>query len=84
MTREDIMKSVITIIQEVMPEKDCSSIQDTDVPFVNIVDMDSMDFLDVIMALQKKYLIEIPDADFGNMRNMKSTLDYLETKLASK
>ncbi|WP_420265431.1 acyl carrier protein [Candidatus Magnetominusculus dajiuhuensis] len=68
-------------MQEVMPENDCSGIQDTEVPFSNMVDMDSMDFLDVVMAIQKKYRIEIPDGDFGSLRTMKSTLDYLETKI---
>ncbi|MBF0520880.1 MAG: acyl carrier protein [Nitrospirae bacterium] len=84
MTRENIMNSVITIIKDVMPEKDCSEIQDNEVPFTNIVEMDSMDFLDVVMALQKNYRIEIPDSDFSMLRNMKTTLNYLENKLYSK
>ncbi|MBF0345678.1 MAG: acyl carrier protein [Nitrospirae bacterium] len=81
MTRESIAETIIGIIKEVMPHDDCSTLQDDDVPFANRINMDSMDFLDVVLALQKKYKIEIPDEDFGRLRNMKSTLDYLESRL---
>jgi Phosphopantetheine attachment site. len=81
MTRKEIMMSVIEIIQEVMPESDCSGMQDTEEPFSNTVDMDSVDFLDVVLALQKKYKVEVDDGDFHNFRNMKSTLDFLESKI---
>jgi acyl carrier protein len=81
MTRSELMSAVIEVMQEVMSEFDCTKFQDTEEPFNKMVDMDSMDFLDIVMALQKKYKIEIPDTDFGSLRNMKMTLDYLEAKI---
>ncbi|MBF0466223.1 MAG: acyl carrier protein [Nitrospirae bacterium] len=81
MTRKEIMDVVIGIMQDVMTEVDCSTIEDTELPFSNMMEMDSMDFLDVVMALQRKYAIEIPDEDFPHLKSMKSTVDYLEAKL---
>ncbi|MCG6552688.1 MAG: acyl carrier protein [Candidatus Magnetominusculus sp. LBB02] len=81
MTRDHIMQTIIEIIQEVMPEADCSGLQDTDTPFSDIIEMDSLDFLDVVMALQKRYSIEIKDTELTNLKDMKHSLDFLEAKL---
>jgi acyl carrier protein len=40
--------------------------------------MDSMDFLDIVMELRKKYRIQVPEDDYVNLASMQSTVSYLE------
>ncbi|MBF0537622.1 MAG: acyl carrier protein [Nitrospirae bacterium] len=82
MTREEVKGNLIRIIGEVLPDEDVSEIKEDDVPFVNRVEMDSMDFLDIVLSLTKEYKIDIPDSDFTHLRTMKDTLDYLMPKIS--
>jgi len=40
------------------------------------VELDSMDFLDIIMELRKKYGIEVPEADYANLATINSSVNY--------
>ncbi|KJU83531.1 phosphopantetheine-binding protein [Candidatus Magnetobacterium bavaricum] len=82
MTREEVKDNLVKIIGEVLPGEDVSDIADDNVPFVNRVEMDSMDFLDIVLSLTKEYKIDIPDSDFSHLRTMKDTLDYLMPKIS--
>ncbi|MBF0336239.1 MAG: acyl carrier protein [Nitrospirae bacterium] len=82
MTREEVKGNLVKIISEVLPGEDVSDIEDDNVPFVNRVEMDSMDFLDIVLSLTKEYKIDIPDSDFSHLRTMKDTLDYLMPKIS--
>jgi len=48
------------------------------------LDLDSMDFLDIVMELRKKYGVEVPEADYPRLATLTSCVDYLEPKLAGK
>ena len=40
--------------------------------------LDSMDFLDIVMELRKRYRIQIPESDYQQLASMESTVKYLE------
>ena len=44
--------------------------------------MDSMDFLDVVMELKKRYKIEVPTEDYMKLATLKSCIEYLGPKFA--
>ena len=46
--------------------------------------MDSMDMLDIVLELRKRFKIQIPEEDYPHLISMESTLDYLEPVLADK
>jgi acyl carrier protein len=48
------------------------------VPFREQLELDSMDFLDIVMELRKRYRIQIPEDDYLELRSMESTVTYLE------
>jgi acyl carrier protein len=52
-----------------------------DVPFREQLEMDSMDFLDIVMELRKRYRIQIPEEDYGQLASMASTVKYLEPRM---
>jgi acyl carrier protein len=46
------------------------------------VEMDSMDFLDIIMELRKRYGIEVPEEDYMKLATLDSAVAYLEPRMA--
>jgi len=52
-----------------------------DVPFREQLEMDSMDFLDIVMELRKRYRIQIPEEDYGQLASMSSTVKYLDPRM---
>jgi acyl carrier protein len=39
--------------------------------------MDSMDLLDIVLELRKRYRVQIPEEDYPKLDNMNSTVEYL-------
>jgi acyl carrier protein len=77
MTAADIRKAVIEILSDIAPDEDLSTLKE-DVPFRDQLEMDSMDFLDIVMELRKRYRIQIPETDYPELASMASTVKYLE------
>ncbi len=44
------------------------------------LELDSMDFLDIVMELRKKYGIEVPEADYPKLATLDSCAEYLLPK----
>ena len=83
MTREDIAQAVIDIIIDVVPDEDCSNL-DPAVALRDQLDLDSMDFLDIVMELRKQYGVEVPEGDYPQLATLNSCVDYLEPSLKDK
>jgi acyl carrier protein len=47
------------------------------------LDLDSMDFLNLMIALDKRLGVAIPEADYGRLRTLQAALDYLGARLPS-
>ena len=45
--------------------------------FRDQLELDSMDFLDIVMELRKRYRVQIPEDDYVNLASMDSTVSYL-------
>ena len=77
MTTVDIREAVLDILSNIAPDEDLSHLKD-DVPFREQLELDSMDFLDIVMELRKRYRVQIPEDDYMELRSMDSTVAYLE------
>lgn len=77
MNSGEIREAIIDILQGIAPDDDLSGLED-DVPFREQLELDSMDFLDIVMELRKRYRIQIPEDDYLELRSMASTIAYLE------
>jgi acyl carrier protein len=77
MTRDEIREEVLDILKDIAPDEDLSQLKD-DVSFREQMELDSMDFLDIVMELRKRHRIQIPEDDYVNLRSMDSTVAYLE------
>ena len=77
MTTADIREEVLDILKDIAPDEDLSQLKD-DVSFRDQMELDSMDFLDIVMELRKRHRIQIPEDDYVNLRSMDSTVTFLE------
>lgn len=77
MTTNEIRDVVLHILEDIAPDEDLSDLKD-DVPFREQLELDSMDFLDIVMELRKKYRVQVPEDDYVELRSMDSTVHYLE------
>ncbi|MCA9087091.1 MAG: acyl carrier protein [Planctomycetaceae bacterium] len=76
MTPPEIRQVIINILERIAPDEDLSSLDDA-VPFREQMELDSMDFLDIVMELRKQYRVQIPEADYEHLGTMNSTVEYL-------
>ena len=72
---------VLGIIAVVAPDADLSDVK-SDVRLRDQLDMDSMDFLDIVMELRKRYKIEVPKEDYPKLATLDSCVSYLTPKFA--
>ena len=80
MTREDIISLIIELIRESAPEEDLEDL-DPELPLRDQLDLDSVDFLNIVMELQMRYGIEIPEDDFIELTSLDRAAAYLSPKL---
>jgi len=76
MTPADIRSEVLDILSDIAPDEDLSTLKD-DVAFREQLELDSMDFLDIVMELRKQYRVQIPEADYEHLATMQGTVGYL-------
>ena len=77
MNAAEIKKAVLEILSDIAPDEDLSNLKEA-VPFREQLEMDSMDFLDIVMELRKRYRVQIPEEDYGELASMAGTVKYLE------
>lgn len=77
MTAAEIKEAIIEILSDITPDEDLSSLKE-EVPFREQLALDSMDFLDIVMELRKRYRVQVPEQDYPQLASMGSTVKYLE------
>jgi acyl carrier protein len=77
MTPVEIRNEVLDILSDIAPDEDLSNLDDAK-PFREQLELDSMDFLDIVMELRKRHRIQIPEEDYGALASMGTTVKYLE------
>ncbi len=80
MTRDEIKDVILEIIEDIDEEADFDNL-DADAPLRDQLDLDSMDFLDIVMELRKRYKLQIPEEEYPQLATLGSCVNYLEPKL---
>jgi len=79
MTADEQMRDiVIGALTEVAPDIDPAAI-DPDTDLADQLDIDSMDFLNVIVAINERTGIEVPERDYPKLSTLNDAVAYLET-----
>lgn len=80
MSPEEIRQAIIEILEDIAPDEDLSNLNDA-VSFREQMELDSMDFLDIVMELRKRYRVQVPEEDYPQLASMESTVNYLVPKM---
>jgi len=76
MTSEEIKDLILEIIEDIDDEADFDSL-DPDKPLRDQLELDSMDFLDIVMELRKRHQLQIPEEDYPHLASLNSCVTYL-------
>jgi len=82
MQDQQVKDIVLDIIATVAPDADLSNIKG-DVRLRDQLDLDSMDFLDIVMELRKRHKVEVPKEDYPELASLDSCVTYLAPKFAA-
>ncbi len=83
MTEEEVTLAVKDSIQTVAPDEDVNGL-DPEKRLREQIDLDSMDFLDIVMELRKLYGVQVPEEDYKELATLAGCVRYLHPKLAGK
>ncbi|MCK5323033.1 MAG: acyl carrier protein, partial [Desulfobulbaceae bacterium] len=74
MKRDEIRDVILEIIQDIDEDAEVEGLK-ADQPLRDQFDLDSMDFLDIVMELRKRYKLQIPEADYPELATLDSCVN---------
>jgi len=76
MTSDELRKQVLSALSSVAPEADPDQLE-SDVSLRDQLDIDSMDFLNFLIALHNSLKVEIPERDYPQLLTLDGCVNYL-------
>ena len=80
MSDEPLRANILKLLTNIAPELDPSTL-DASLPLREQVDLDSMDFLNFVVAISKSLRVDIPESDYEKLRTLNDLVGYLSTRL---
>lgn len=81
MTSTDLRAAFVADLTAIAPDLDAATIGDDD-HMQDDLGLDSMDFLNLVSALHKRFGLPIPETDYPQLATPAKAVCYLEEKLA--
>jgi acyl carrier protein len=78
----DVAQKVKQIIVEQLGVDESQVVDDAS--FVDDLGADSLDIVELVMAFEEAFEIEIPDEDAEKIATVKDAIDYIQSRLAKK
>ena len=82
MTDTDIRKVIQEELNNIAPEADLASVNPA-ADLREAIDIDSMDFLNFIIAIHHRLNVDIPEIDYPKLVTLDGAIAYIGTKLGS-
>jgi acyl carrier protein len=76
---QDIRAGVVAAIRSIAPEVEPDGLA-ADRPLRTQIDLDSMDWLNVILALDQRFGVPIPEADYAQLTTLDAIVQYLAAR----
>lgn len=81
MTEHELRDAIRETLARIAPEADLDALP-TDQDMREELDLDSMDFLNFVIALHERLGVDIPEADYPKLVTFEGALGYLQAALA--
>lgn len=72
---DEIRTTIFEVLSSIAPELDTATLR-PDEPLREQVDLDSFDFLNVLIALNERLGVEVPEADYPKVQTLNKMVDY--------
>lgn len=79
MVATEVRQIVLNIIADIAPDESVEALDDQK-SLREQLDLDSMDFLDIVMELRKRHKVEVPQEDYPKLATLESCVAYLSPK----
>jgi len=83
MSDDDLRNAVLNALSEVAPEIDVAHL-DRAADLREAIELDSMDFLNVAIAVRKATGIEVPEADYPKLGSVDAWIAYLAARVGAR
>lgn len=80
MNRAELERAVAEVLGGIAPEADFSGVKPSE-DLREALDLDSMDFLNLVIGLHERLGIDIPEADYPQLFTKEGLLAYLAAEL---
>lgn len=80
MNQAEIRNALVEALLSVAPESDPASIDEA-ASLRETLDLDSMDFLNFLIAVHQALHVDVPEADYGKVQTLGSAVAYVQRKL---
>jgi len=75
MTPEQVRSTILDVLASIAPELDPATLR-PDEPLREQVDLDSFDFLNVLIALKERLGVEVPETDYAEVQTLNEMIHY--------
>jgi len=75
-TTDDASELLTRLLRRIAPEVDLDEV-DPDAPLQDAVDLDSMDFLNLVTALHEETGIDVPERDYPELASVAGFVAYV-------
>ncbi|MFY0989557.1 acyl carrier protein [Halomonas sp. C05BenzN] len=82
LSRDALRDTVIDCILAVAPEADIDSLR-PDRPWREPLEIDSFDFLNILVDLEKRLGVSVPESDYRELATLDGLIDYLARRLTA-
>ncbi|HEU4989082.1 MAG TPA: acyl carrier protein [Gemmatimonadaceae bacterium] len=79
MTAADVRAVLLRELHRIAPEVRPETL-DPRLPLRDQVDIDSMDFLNFLIAARRELGVDVPEADYGRLRTLDACVEYFTSR----
>jgi len=80
-SQQKIRAAVIGVLKSIAPELEEAELA-PERPLRDQIDLDSMDWLNVIVALHERLQVEIPESDYAKLTTLEAVVAYIGARRA--
>lgn len=81
MTEQAIKQTVFQLLKKIAPDTAPETLQPDD-DIRHTLEIDSFDALQLVVALDENYGIEIPEEDYGKINTLRKLVNYIQQKVS--
>lgn len=83
MTRDELRAAVVAALTRIAPEIDPGAL-DASAPLRDQVDLDSVDFMNFLVAIDRDLGVSVPETDYAKIPSIDACVDYLSAHGAAR